>query len=320
MSDNSGYGGQNSRNGQSILFSQTSQPGQYGQDGHTGPKHKFDSDYYDRRAAEIAASFTYDNFSVARSELFAHMRIPSVTIRYDSVTFNTACINGLEDAVYIQIMVSQNQKRIAIRKSNENDKDSIRWCMVKGDKRKSRKVTSRDFSRMIYDMMNWNRSCRYKAIGYKIFFEGEYLYVFELKEYEVFHELPKRTKEEREELENSMSAEEYTKLRKREAAYSRKAFYPDDVEGTFGVPVNEHENQPSLGDPSTFRGMNEFMRDKSDTTPSDTSATSDIPTSSNPDQVEMNSQESSVEPRETSANPAESLNDNAGGAYGYHNR
>ena len=78
--------------------------------------------YSDEKAAAIAASFSYDSFQIVRREMFAHLGVPAVTIRKDSITFNTACINGIEDVVYIQILGSANEKRIAIRESEENDK------------------------------------------------------------------------------------------------------------------------------------------------------------------------------------------------------
>lgn len=224
------------------------------------PSGKIDNSYFDEKAVEIAASFSYDGYKIVRREMFAHIRVPAVTIRFDSITFNTACIDGLEDAVYIQVMVSQNQKRMAIRKCGENDKDALRWCVAKPDKRKSRKIVGRQFTKLIYDMMGWDSKCRYKITGHKIAFEGEYLYVFELSEPEIFHERPRRTKEEKEELEKTMSPEELEALKKKEAAESRKPFYPDDVEHTFGVPVKDHEDKISLGDPSTFHGMEQFKQ------------------------------------------------------------
>ena len=51
----------------------------------------------DQKALELAQDFSYDGFQVVRRELFAHLREPAVVIRRDSVTFNTACIAGLED-------------------------------------------------------------------------------------------------------------------------------------------------------------------------------------------------------------------------------
>jgi hypothetical protein len=75
----------------------------------------------DQKALELAQDFSYDGFQVVRRELFAHLREPAVVIRRDSVTFNTACIAGLEDAVYIQILVNPEDKRMVVRKCEEND-------------------------------------------------------------------------------------------------------------------------------------------------------------------------------------------------------
>lgn len=221
--------------------------------------------YSDEKAAEIAANFSYDGYQVVRREMFAHLACPAVTIRKDSVTFNTACINGLEDAVYIQIFMSRNQKRMVIKKSSESVKDSLRWCVNRNDKRKTRTITSREFSGMVYQMMAWDDSCRYKIAGHKIQYQGETLYVFELSEPEIFRELPKRTKEEKEELEKRLSPEELKELQRKEMKESRTPFYPKDIQNTFGVPVSEHEDHPTLGDPVQYTGMSAFSKEESET-------------------------------------------------------
>ena len=70
----------------------------------------------DQKALELQENFTYDGYQVVRRELFAHLREPSVVIRRDSITFNTACIAGMEDAVYIQILVNPDTKKMVVRK------------------------------------------------------------------------------------------------------------------------------------------------------------------------------------------------------------
>ncbi len=54
-----------------------------------------------QRTAELEKEFSYDGYQVVRKELFAHLRDPAIVIRKDSVTFNTACINGLENAAVV---------------------------------------------------------------------------------------------------------------------------------------------------------------------------------------------------------------------------
>ena len=79
-------------------------------------------------------------------------------------------------------------KRIVVRGCDENDKDALRWCIAKPDKRKSRKMTCKPFSELVYKEMGWDTECRYKMLGYRISFEGETLYVFDLLVPEIFHE------------------------------------------------------------------------------------------------------------------------------------
>lgn len=183
----------------------------------------------DAKAEELESTFSYDGYQVVRKELFAHLRAPAIVIRKDSITFNTACISGLEDVVYVHVMFNSDLKRIVVRGCDENDKDALRWCIAKPDKRKSRKMSCKPFSELVYNEMGWDSDCRYKILGYRINFEGETLYVFDLLVPEIFHEGQKRKKGE------SAPQSEETK-----PVNTRKGFYPDDIAGTFGVPVEEH--------------------------------------------------------------------------------
>ena len=160
-----------------------------------------------------------------------HLRDPAIVIRKDSITFNTACITGLEDVVYVHVMFNNDLKRIVVRGCDENDKDALRWCIAKPDKRKSRKMSCKPFAELVYKEMDWDSECRYKVLGYRITFEGETLYVFDLLVPEIFHERQSRKKE---------TVAEQPTDQETKPVDTRKGFYPDDIAGTFGVPVEEH--------------------------------------------------------------------------------
>lgn len=196
----------------------------------------------EQRTAELEQSFSYDGYQIVRKELFAHLRDPAITIRKDSVTFNTACIEGLEDVVYIHMMFNRELKRIVVEGCDENDKDALRWCIAKPDKRKSRKMVGRPFSELVYREMGWDENCRYKILGYRIQFEGKTLYVFDLTVPEIFHERKSRKK-------NEQASQEVAEMPNEDAqnnnpaeteVNTRKGYYPDDVANTFGVPVEQH--------------------------------------------------------------------------------
>lgn len=218
---------------------------------HDTAEYTNEKEIIDQKAIELAEDFSYDGYQVVRRELFAHLREPAVVIRRDSVTFNTACIAGLEDAVYIQILVNQDSKRMVVRKCEENDKDALRWCVAKPDKRKSRKMTNKIFSAMMYEMMGWNLDCRYKILGHKITFEDETIYVFDLMETEIFLDIKgKRAKKDTESqfttekansieetASNSIDNERSVEEIKRK---NRIPFYPKEWKDSFGLPVEEH--------------------------------------------------------------------------------
>ena len=206
----------------------------------------------DQKALELAQDFSYDGYQVVRRELFAHLREPAVVIRRDSVTFNTACIAGLEDAVYIQILVNQDNKRMVVRKCEENDKDALRWCIEKPDKRKSRKMSNKLFSAMMYDMMGWNTDCRYKILGHKITHEDETMYIFDLLETEIFMDTKRKKKanpdslEKKEELVTAETDQTPEQNQEEIAAkvarkLNRIPFYPKDWKDSFGLSVEEHK-------------------------------------------------------------------------------
>lgn len=195
----------------------------------------------EQRRTEIEQSFDYDGYQVARRELFAHLRDPAIVIRKDSVTFNTACIAGLEDVVYVNIMFNSTLKRLVVKGCNENDKDALRWCVAKPDKRKSRKMSCRLFSELLYKEMGWASDCRYKILGYRIEFEGESLYVFDLIAAEVFHERKKKQSDEV--IPTEASAENKDEV---QPVNTRKGYYPDDIAGSFGLPVEQHRQESEV--------------------------------------------------------------------------
>ena len=158
----------------------------------------------------------------------------------------------LYSAYRIQILVNQDNKRMVVRKCEENDKDALRWCIEKPDKRKSRKMSNKLFSAMMYDMMGWNTDCRYKILGHKITHEDETMYIFDLLETEIFMDTKRKKKanpdsvEKKEELVTAETDQTPEQNQEEIAAkvarkLNRIPFYPKDWKDSFGLSVEEHK-------------------------------------------------------------------------------
>lgn len=78
---------------------------------------------------------------MVRREFFSHKFDPTLTIRYNAIIFNNACISKMDDVVYVQVLINPESKKLVIRPCEEGARDSLRWCVIKVDKRKSRQIT-----------------------------------------------------------------------------------------------------------------------------------------------------------------------------------
>ena len=136
---------------------------------------------------------------------------------------------------------------IAVHECDENDQQALRWCIAKPDKRKSRKMTCPKFTEMLYEMMGWDKGCRYKILGFRIERDGKTYYVFDLNVYKIFKEKPKAGQEE----ESS------------EPVDTRKGYYPADIANTFGVSLEEHKQTQEMTIGSSFVPMAQ-LTEKSD--------------------------------------------------------
>lgn len=204
------------------------------------------SEFPERMTEPLSAStyrepFSYDGYQILRRELFARIREPAVVIRTDSLTFNTACINGLEDTVYIDILINTAKKSIAIMRSDCDSRDAQRWCIDRPDKRKTRRIKSTRFTQRIYDLMNWSDKCRYKVNGEKKDLKEGTVYFFDLQKCDIIFEKKKKTKAEvlSEPPGTELPPEERAARQAEEQRMTEKPFYPDDWGNSFGVPVDQ---------------------------------------------------------------------------------
>ena len=193
-------------------------------------------------------AFSYDGYQVVRREFFAHMYEPSITFNNYKVSVNTACLARLPKVEYVQILVNPETKRLAIRPSSEDEKDSFLWCTTKGEKRKPKQVICRMFFAKVIQLMGWNPNYRYKLLGKLIQSGSEYLFIFDLTATEIYQRI--------------ITDEEKIKT-------SRTPLFPAEWQNQFGLPVEEHRQllQVNIFDGYTIFGL----KDNSVSTPVDIS-------------------------------------------------
>ena len=178
-----------------------------------------------KRLAE-EANFSFEGYQVVRREFISHTFDPAMTIRGNSITFNNSCISKLEDATYVQFLINAATQKLVIRPCDEGAKDAIRWCLVKGDKRKSREISCGELTSRLYEILGWEKVYRYKFQGMRISYNGESLYLFDLTEKEAF--LPQKRDPQTGKVQKP------------------KAVFPKEWKDSFGQEVARHDESAQI--------------------------------------------------------------------------
>lgn len=172
-------------------------------------------------------------YQVVRGEYFSHINEPSISFKDNKISVNMACIKKLPDVKYIQMLVNPEEKKLAVRPSQEDEKDSFIWCTM-GEKKKPKGITCRVFFAKVMDTMSWNPDYRYKLLGKLVRNNDDLLFTFDLP-----------------------SAETYPRILKegQKSKMSRTPVYPQEWQKEFGLSVEEHRKRLET---MTFKGYAVF--------------------------------------------------------------
>lgn len=169
---------------------------------------------------ELSDEFDFDGYQVVRREFFAHTFEPSITFNNYKVYVNTACLNKFPHAEYVQLLINQDSRILALRPCAESERDAFTWCSSSGGKRRPRQVTGKFFFAKLFELMNWNIDYRYKLLGKVIHANGEYLIAFDLNASEIYQRIAKDGSKPK---------------------TARTPVFPAGWKEQFGLPYHEHQ-------------------------------------------------------------------------------
>lgn len=186
-------------------------------------------------------------FQVARDDYFSSSRFkPTVSIKGNQVTFNSACFKAMEGVEYIQILINPEDKQMVILPSKKYDKDALQWNRIdKHGKLVSKNLTGKFFAAKLFDMMGWNQIHRYKVEGlYQELEGGTFILYFDLSDYQTFVREPEKT--EMVEKEVTKADGTVTKVMTEVKKRVTRQFFPENWRDSFGLPFEEHRASEKL--------------------------------------------------------------------------
>lgn len=98
---------------------------------------------------------------------------------------NKKCLEALNGATYVHILVNRTLHRIVIEACKEASRDTFRWRTY-GEKFKPKEIKCEPLTYLVYEMMGWNYGLKYSTEGIEEISEsGEKIIVFNLDKAEV---------------------------------------------------------------------------------------------------------------------------------------
>jgi DNA invertase Pin-like site-specific DNA recombinase len=108
-------------------------------------------------------SLNFTGYQVAPGIVFLNNTMPSLTITPKSLKFNKVCHERFNNCNYIEIFYHPILQMIIIRESAERFNNSVEWVTSNGKNVAS--ISSKAFSKAIYDGLNWNSDYNFKFRG-----------------------------------------------------------------------------------------------------------------------------------------------------------
>ena len=179
----------------------------------------------DEDVIKLDGEFNYDGYQVVRREFFAHTSEPSITLNDYRIYVNTACLNKLPLTDYVQVLINQTDKILAIQPCQEEERNSFAWCTSGNGKRKPKQISCRLFFAKIFTLMKWNPDYRYKLLGKIIHANDKYLLAFDLSATEVYQRIS---------------------IEGKKAKTSRTPVFPAEWQNQFGMPYSEHQKSMQI--------------------------------------------------------------------------
>ena len=121
--------------------------------------------FYEREIELFDGEFDFRGYEIARSQFFNTSGKCFMTISNKYIQFSSGCIHKLNKISYIEMLIFPKKHLIAIRPSDKNSKNAVKWTKIKNELMVSKSVSGAAFLPTIYDLLKWNISLKYRIQG-----------------------------------------------------------------------------------------------------------------------------------------------------------
>lgn len=133
-------------------------------------------------------SISLEGFQVVKCKYFSRQSEPVMSLFPSAISFNTAAHNALHNCEYIEILLNEKKKCIAIipASSSKDDSEAVRWQCGK-DRPKYLRIECSAFTKPIFQAWKLNKDFHYKTMGKLVQCDQKVMLLFDFNEKEVWN-------------------------------------------------------------------------------------------------------------------------------------
>ena len=140
---------------------------------------------------------------------------------------------------FVELLLHPDNHLLAVRPSSDKNRNAIRWAILKETTYQSRTVSATAFLKTIYEIYGWKADCKYRIRGIRKQNADEAVYMFDLRETEIF--IPTDTISlDNEETPNTTGYSMYSGAKPLIATAKTVCAYPAQWVETFGSDYYRH--------------------------------------------------------------------------------
>lgn len=188
---------------------------------------------------------TLDGYEVPPRTQFSMLKKPAVTFKITKFEFNCAAVRLFSGITLVLPTFNRAKKRLAAIPCSEEESASIEWSRLKNDVYISKTITSPDYVEKIFDIMKWDRTCRYKILGRLAQTERGLVLIFDCEEAIKFAPQPLEYVDKR-----------TGQIKKRQVKY-----YPDEYKYKIGKSYSDYV---AFHQQSLFENLDEYTETAED--------------------------------------------------------
>ena len=130
-------------------------------------------------------SLELSDYEVVSGSLIDINDEPTVNFYNGRIYANRKAIDLLPGVDFVQFLVSRERKTLVFRPRPRGTKDTFKW-VGNTEKREPRHIRCLPFYYMVFEMMGWDYTSKYRIYASKEMADGEAVLLMELSEYEKY--------------------------------------------------------------------------------------------------------------------------------------